>query len=81
MQGKMHMMEGKPGEAKGEACCPMAGLMHGKDVEFKAENTKDGIQITVSSKNAEVVKKIQDMAAKMKAGCDPQTCAKKCAEK
>jgi YHS domain-containing protein len=76
MQGKMHMMEGQPGEGKGEACCPMAGLRQGKDTEFKVENTKDGIQITISSKDAAVVKKIQEMAAKMKAGCDPKTCAK-----
>jgi len=81
MKGKMAMMHGRTGEAKGEACCPMAGLMQNKDVEFKAENTKDGVQINISSKNAEIVKKLQDMAAKMKAGCDPKTCAKECAEK
>jgi len=81
MKGKMAMMHGQTGEAKGEACCPMAGLMQNKDVEFKVENTKDGVQINISSKNAEIVKKLQDMAAKMKAGCDPKTCAKECAEK
>jgi len=81
MQGKMHMMHGQTGEAKGESCCPMAGLMHGKDIEFKVENSKDGVQINISSKDAEIVKKLQDMAAKMKAGCDPKTCAKECAEK
>jgi len=81
MKGQMAMMHGKPGEAKGQACCPMAGMMKSQDVEFKVENTKDGVQINLSSKNAEMVKKLQDMAAKMKAGCDPKDCAKKCAEK
>jgi YHS domain-containing protein len=81
MKGKMAMMHGQAGEAKGEACCPMAGLMQNKDVEFKVENTKDGVQINISSKSAEIVKKLQDMVAKMKAGCDPKTCAKECASK
>jgi YHS domain-containing protein len=81
MKGKMAMMHGQPGEAKGEACCPMAGLMQNKDVGFKVENTKDGVQVNISSKDAEMVKKLQDMAAKMKAGCEPKRCAKESAEK
>ncbi len=38
------------------------------DVEKKVQNTKDGVIITLSSKNAETVKKIQDHMAKMAAG-------------
>ncbi len=80
MKGEMAMMHGQAGEAKGMAC-PMAGMMHNKDVEFKVENTKDGVQVSISSKDAEMVKKLQDMAAKMKAGCNPETCAKEKTEK
>jgi YHS domain-containing protein/TusA-related sulfurtransferase len=66
-------------EAEGK---PMAGMMHEKmmagmegmagcpmmlpDVERKIETTKDGVIITLTSKNAETVKKIQEHAAKMK---------------
>jgi len=41
--------------------CPMMLA----DVEKKIQNTKDGVIITLSSKNAETVKKLQDHAAKM----------------
>ncbi len=44
----------------------MMGMMSHKDVEMKMENIKDGIAVTITSKNAEVVKKLQEMAAKMK---------------
>jgi len=44
--------------------CPMMLA----DVDKKVQNTKDGVTITLSSKNAETVKKIQDHAAKMAEG-------------
>jgi ABC-type branched-subunit amino acid transport system ATPase component len=56
------------------------GMMHAQeescpfmlpDVEKKFENTKTGVIITLSSKNAETVKKIQDHAAAMKDGKCP----------
>ncbi|NIM59963.1 MAG: YHS domain-containing protein [Candidatus Aminicenantes bacterium] len=59
---KEHMH--KEGEMK--ACCSMAGVMSGEDVEMKVENLKDGIAVTLTSKDAEVVKKLQEMASQMK---------------
>ena len=69
-----------------EATAPMGG-MHGQmmgdkagmggcpfmspDVDKKIENTKDGVVITLSSAKAEMVKKIQEHAAMMKAGKCP----------
>ncbi len=72
MAGMMHgqMMQGQgmmhekmaAGMAEGMAGCPMML----PDVERKIETTKDGVVITLTSKNAETVKKIQEHAAKMK---------------
>jgi YHS domain-containing protein len=66
MMHKEHMH--KKGEEK--ACCPMMGVMSHKDVEMNVENLKNGIAVKLTSKNADVVKKIQDMAVKMKAMCE-----------
>ncbi len=63
---KEHMH--KEGEEK--ACCPMMGMMSHKDVEMNVENLEDGIAVKITSKNADVVKKIQEMSAKMKAMCE-----------
>jgi len=41
------------------------------DVDKKIENTKDGVIITLSSKKADLVKKLQEHAAMMKAGKCP----------
>ena len=59
----MHM------KAEEKACCPMMEMMSGKDVEMNIENLKDGIAVKITSKNADVVKKIQEMSAKMKEMC------------
>jgi YHS domain-containing protein/TusA-related sulfurtransferase len=71
MGGGMHgqQMQMKPGEKMGGAMenCPM--MM--KDLEKKFENTKDGVVITLTSKNPETVKKIQEHAAMMKEGKCP----------
>ena len=71
MGGGMHVqqMQMKPGEKMGGAMenCPM--MM--KDLEKKFENTKDGVVITLTSKNPETVKKIQEHAAMMKEGKCP----------
>ena len=58
-----HMMQMK---AKEESSCPMMEMMSSKDIEMKLENLKDGVAVKITSKNADVVKKIQEMAAKMK---------------
>lgn len=58
----------KKGEEK--ACCPMMEMMSHKDVEMKIENLKDGIAVKITSKNADVAKKLQEMSAKMKAKCE-----------
>ena len=52
------------GTMEGQAC-PMMGLMGLKDVEIVSENLKDGIQIRITAKDPETVKKIQDMGAKV----------------
>jgi YHS domain-containing protein len=59
---KEHMH--KEGEEK--ACCAMMGVMSHKDVEMNVENLKDGIAVKLTSKNADVAKKLQEMATKMK---------------
>ncbi|MCX6566391.1 MAG: YHS domain-containing protein [Candidatus Aminicenantes bacterium] len=60
MQGHMGMMPGMMGRR------PMGfGLMNMEDLEKKIETTKDGVIITLSSKNPETVKKIQEHIAKM----------------
>jgi hypothetical protein len=67
MMHKEHMDQEhmhKKGEEK--AYCPMMGVMSHKDVEMNVENLKNGIAVKLTSKNADVVKKIQDMAVKMK---------------
>ncbi len=73
MMGKgMGMMQhGQMGQAGGQ------GMMMGQcpcmlpDVEKKVENTPTGAVITLSSKNPETVKKIQEHAAMMKDGKCP----------
>ena len=66
----MHMK----GEEK--ASCPMMGMMSYKDVEMNVENLKDGIAVKLTSKNADVAKKLQEMAAKMKEMCEKKEAKK-----
>jgi Cu+-exporting ATPase len=86
--GRTAMPHGQQAVQHGEmgaACCPMGGLMQSKDVELKVMNTKDGVQVTLSSRNAETVKQIQEhlamMAAKMKAGGESKSCGGDCLDK
>jgi YHS domain-containing protein len=90
MEGKMHekgmmMQHGRKMGHEKMMGCPMMmkggqGMMGGcsmmmmKDVELKVENTKDGITVTLTSKNPETVKMIQEHLAKMKEGCQ-NSCA------
>lgn len=62
-----HMKMYKKCEEK--PCCPMMGMMSSKDIEMNVENLDDGIAVKITSKNADVVKKIQDMAVKMNKMC------------
>ena len=59
-------MKMKHEEASG--CCMEGCMSMMKEAEVKVENTKDGVIITLTSKNAETVKKIQEHAEKMKEG-------------
>jgi YHS domain-containing protein len=82
MMHKEHMHAYMHKKAEKKQCCPMMGMMSHKDIEMNVENTKDGIVVKVTSKNEEVVKKIQEMAAKMKECCKAEaekakTCQKK----
>lgn len=71
MMHKEHMeMEHMHKKGEEKACCPMMGVMSLKDVEMNVENLKDGIAVKLTSKNADVAKKLQEMAAKMKAMCE-----------
>lgn len=47
--------------------CPMMDMTGLKDATVVTENTKDGVVIRITAKDAETVKKIQDMGAKIKA--------------
>ncbi|MCX6560891.1 MAG: YHS domain-containing protein [Candidatus Aminicenantes bacterium] len=62
MKGQGMMHEKMAAGMEGMAGCPMML----PDVERKIETTKNGVVITLTSKNAETVKKIQEHAAKMK---------------
>ncbi len=63
----MPMTHGQAGREMAEGqTCPMMGLMGLKDVEIVSENLKDGVTIRITAKDPETVKKIQDMAAKVK---------------
>jgi YHS domain-containing protein len=64
MMGQHMQMAGGEQAATAMADCPM--MM--KDVEKTVVNTKDGATITLSSKNPETVKKIQEWATQVKSG-------------
>jgi YHS domain-containing protein len=79
MEGPMHdkgmMMKHQPGGCGMMMGQGLKGLqgpgcpMMSKDVDFKVEYTKDGVVITVTSKNLDTVKIIQGHAAQMKNRC------------
>ena len=67
---KVHMdKEHMEMEHKEKACYHMMEVLSLKDVEMNVENLKDGIAVKITSKNADVVKKLQEMSAKMKEMC------------
>jgi YHS domain-containing protein len=70
--GRMGMMMGR-GMAPD---CPMCA-MKSADVETTVENTKDGVVVKITAKDAVTVKMIQDKWAQKKAACDPAECPMK----
>ncbi|MFQ5722801.1 MAG: YHS domain-containing protein, partial [Candidatus Aminicenantales bacterium] len=53
-------------KAKEGACCSKANLMSLKDIEVNVENLDNGVVVKITSKDPEVVKKLQAYAVKMK---------------
>jgi len=68
-------------KAKHAECCAMMGLMKAKDIDVDVENLENGVAVKITSKNADVVKKIQQFAVKMKEKCKEKTECKKEAKK
>jgi YHS domain-containing protein len=65
MMGKCPMMQMQ--HQHGQMAGPAAGMncpLHSKDVEMKTENLPDGATVKITSKNPEMVKKIQEHLAK-----------------
>lgn len=62
-------------------CCPSncnkMCVIGCKDVEVNVENIKDGVVVKITSENEEVVKKVQEICAKMKERCDQDCCKEK----
>ncbi|NIM90642.1 MAG: hypothetical protein GTO17_06800 [Candidatus Aminicenantes bacterium] len=67
-------------KVKDPCCCPtrcmMIGVMGCEDIEVNVENAKDGVVVKMTSKNTDMVKKIQEMSAKMKKMCIQKMCCK-----
>lgn len=79
---QMHAHMGMHKKEEGKACCAMMAMMGAKDVEMMVENLEDGIAVKITSKNPDVVKKIQEYAVKMKEMCkEKPTCSKEEAKK
>lgn len=55
----------------------MMGVKGCEDIDFNVENVNDGVVVKVTSKNAELAKKIQEMYTKMKEMCSQEECCKK----
>jgi len=70
--GPMNMMMGH-GMASD---CPMCA-MKSAGLETTVENTKDGVVVKITAKDAEKVKMIQEKWAQKKAACDPAECPMK----
>ena len=62
-------------------CCKMMGIKGTEDIDVNVENVKDGVVVKVTSKNANVAKKIQEMYAKMKEMCTQKECCEKLLKK
>jgi len=71
MMAKKHMHKQMKMHKKGEekACCATMEWMSSEEIDMNVENLEDGVAVKITSKNAEIVKKIQEHAAKMKEMC------------
>jgi Cu+-exporting ATPase len=76
MRGRMAMRHGMRMGRGMASDCPMCA-MKSADVETTVENTKDGVVVKITAKDAETVKMIQDKWAQKKAACDPAECPMK----
>lgn len=56
--------------------CMKMCVMDCEDLEYNVENIKDGVVVKITSKNEEVVKKIQERCAKMEELCAKKECCK-----
>jgi hypothetical protein len=56
--------------------CPLCA-MKSAGLETTVENTKDGVIVKITAKEAETVKRIQEKWAQKKATCDPAECPMK----
>lgn len=56
--------------------CKMMSALGCEDIEWKVENTKEGVIIEITSENEDVVKKVQNMCGKMKEMCEQKECCK-----
>ena len=88
LEKKMMKMEHKHAhmemhkKVEDKTCCPMMAMMGAKDVEMAVENLEDGIAVKITSKNPDMVKKIQECVVKMKEMCkEKSTCGKEEAKK
>lgn len=68
-------------EIEEKHCCPMMGMMGHEEIEMNVENIEEGVDVKITSKNAEVAKKIQEMAAKMKECCQKEAEKTKASQK
>jgi len=69
MMYKEHMHAYMHKKAEVKTCCPMMGMMSWEEIEMNVENIEGGVAVKITSMNAETVKKIQEMSAKMKEMC------------
>lgn len=58
--------EHQPMMGEEKVCCELMAIIGSKEVEVKVENLKDGINLRITSKKADMAKEIQEKAAKMK---------------
>ncbi|UCC41610.1 MAG: YHS domain-containing protein [Candidatus Aminicenantes bacterium] len=64
--GKMACCAEVQMKTKEGLCCPLMGF---KDADVKVENLDNGIALKITSTNKDVVKKIQEVATKLKSMC------------
>jgi len=69
MEKKEQMMHKETGETH---CCPLMGMMSHEEIEMNVENIEKGVAVKITSKNADIVREIREMAANMKECCQKE---------